>query len=154
MFLLLDCEPGPACLAARDHHGGNPWANLKSISHRCHPILVAFVWELTKETSICPWVASRVALWCDTEQLKEETHEHTFICREFDAIQLMTRFCHAASARRIRISFARLYTDLGSGSLPSIPAGPPGAALVHGSTRAMIRWSSRSSCKRVRVRCK
>jgi len=25
-------------------------ANLKSISHRCHPILVAFVWELTAET--------------------------------------------------------------------------------------------------------
>ena len=29
-------------------------ANLKSISHRCHPILVAFVWELTKETIDCP----------------------------------------------------------------------------------------------------
>jgi len=32
------------------HPGGNPEANLKSISHRCHPILVVFVWELTKET--------------------------------------------------------------------------------------------------------
>ena len=32
---------------ARPHHpGGNPGANLKSISHRCLPILVAFVWEL------------------------------------------------------------------------------------------------------------
>jgi len=30
--------------------GGNPGANLKSISHRCHPILAALVWELTKET--------------------------------------------------------------------------------------------------------
>ena len=29
------------------HPGGNPGANLKSISHRCHPILVAFVWALT-----------------------------------------------------------------------------------------------------------
>jgi hypothetical protein len=29
------------------HPGGNPWANLKFISHRYHPILVAFVWELT-----------------------------------------------------------------------------------------------------------
>ena len=28
---------------------GNPGANLKSISHICHPILVAVVWELTKE---------------------------------------------------------------------------------------------------------
>ena len=34
--------------------GGNPGANLKSISHRCHPILVAFVWELTKETIHLP----------------------------------------------------------------------------------------------------
>jgi len=34
--------------------GGNPGANLKSISHRCHPILVAFVWELTKETIHVP----------------------------------------------------------------------------------------------------
>ena len=29
-------------------------ANLKSISHRCHPILVAFVWKLTKETIVLP----------------------------------------------------------------------------------------------------
>ena len=32
------------------HPGSNPGANIKSISHRCHPILVAFVWELTNET--------------------------------------------------------------------------------------------------------
>ena len=37
-----------------DHPGGNPGANLKSISHMCHPILVAFVWELTKETTDLP----------------------------------------------------------------------------------------------------
>ena len=36
------------------HPGGNPGANLKSISHRCHPILVAYVWELTKETIYLP----------------------------------------------------------------------------------------------------
>ena len=36
------------------HPGGNPGANLKSISHRCHTILVAFVWELTKETIDLP----------------------------------------------------------------------------------------------------
>ena len=36
------------------HPGGNLVANLKSISHRCHPILVAFVWELTKETICLP----------------------------------------------------------------------------------------------------
>ena len=31
------------------HPGGNQGANLKSISHRYHPILVAFVCELTEE---------------------------------------------------------------------------------------------------------
>ena len=36
------------------HPGGNPGANLKSISHRCRPIMVAFVWELTKETIVVP----------------------------------------------------------------------------------------------------
>jgi len=34
----------------RIHPGGNPGANLKSISHKCHLFEVAFVWELTKET--------------------------------------------------------------------------------------------------------
>ena len=36
------------------HPGGNPGTNLKPISHRCHPILVAFVWELTQETVNLP----------------------------------------------------------------------------------------------------
>ena len=31
-----------------------PGANLKSIPHRCHPILVAFVRELTQETVVLP----------------------------------------------------------------------------------------------------
>jgi hypothetical protein len=38
------------------HPGGTPGANLKSISHRCHPILVAFVWEVTRETINFPQV--------------------------------------------------------------------------------------------------
>jgi len=33
---------------------GQILANLESISHRCHPILVAFLWELTKETIDLP----------------------------------------------------------------------------------------------------
>ena len=36
------------------YSGGNPEANRKSTSHRCHPILVACVWELTKETVNLP----------------------------------------------------------------------------------------------------
>ena len=42
------CSGHGAC--AVHHPGGNPGANLHSISHRRHPILVAFVWELTRET--------------------------------------------------------------------------------------------------------
>ena len=37
-----------------DHPGGKPGANPKSISHRCDPIMVAIVWELTKETINLP----------------------------------------------------------------------------------------------------
>jgi len=45
------------------HPGGNPGANLKSISHRYYVFEVAFVWELTKEIidlhlGCCTWVAS------------------------------------------------------------------------------------------------
>ena len=36
------------------HPGGNPGANLKSISHRCYLREVAFEWKLTKETTYLP----------------------------------------------------------------------------------------------------
>ena len=36
------------------HPGGNPWENLESISHTCHPILVAFVLDLTRKTIDLP----------------------------------------------------------------------------------------------------
>ena len=36
------------------HPGGNPGANLKSISHRCFLVELAFVWELTKDTIVLP----------------------------------------------------------------------------------------------------
>ena len=42
------------CRGRSNHPGGNPWANLKSISHRCHLREVAFVWGLTKETIYLP----------------------------------------------------------------------------------------------------
>ena len=42
------------CTAIVLHPEGNPRANLGSISHRCHPILVAFLWEMTKETINLP----------------------------------------------------------------------------------------------------
>jgi len=46
-------HPG-CCPYVSPHPGGNPGANLQSISHRCYPILVAFVWVLTKETIHLP----------------------------------------------------------------------------------------------------
>ena len=39
---------------AHNHPGGNPGANLRSISHRCCLREVAFEWELTKETIYSP----------------------------------------------------------------------------------------------------
>ena len=36
------------------HPGGNPEAQVKSISHRCYLFKVAFVWDLTKETIHLP----------------------------------------------------------------------------------------------------
>ena len=39
---------------SESHPGCNPEANLKSIPHRCLPILVAFVWELAQETIDLP----------------------------------------------------------------------------------------------------
>jgi len=45
---LLDSKHQLSPRTVRTHPGGNPEANLDSISHRCHPILVACVWELTK----------------------------------------------------------------------------------------------------------
>jgi len=41
-------------LLPRPHPGGNPGANLRSISHKYHLFEVAFVWELTKETIVLP----------------------------------------------------------------------------------------------------
>jgi len=38
----------------KDHPGGNPGANFKSISHRSYLREVAFEWELTKETIVLP----------------------------------------------------------------------------------------------------
>ena len=44
-----------SCLSTPGHHPEcESWANLKSISQRCHPILVALVWNLTKETMMLP----------------------------------------------------------------------------------------------------
>jgi len=47
-------SPGKRLQCASIHPGGNPGANLKSISHRCHLREVAFVWKLTKETIYLP----------------------------------------------------------------------------------------------------
>jgi len=51
----LSVPPRPRAPAhVRTHPGGNPGANFKSISHRCHLFEDACVWELTKETIDLP----------------------------------------------------------------------------------------------------
>ena len=55
------------------HPGGNPGANLKSISHRCHPILLACVWDLTEETINLPW-AVPLHLFAQTRWRQERGH--------------------------------------------------------------------------------
>ena len=50
----LRVRPPQTHFARVCHPEGNPGANLKPISHRCHPILVAFLWELTKYTIVLP----------------------------------------------------------------------------------------------------
>ena len=42
------------CIALQLHPGVELGANLKSISHRCHLLEVAFVWDLTEETINLP----------------------------------------------------------------------------------------------------
>jgi len=53
-FVLKCAFPAGPLDAPAYHPEGNPWANRKSISHRYYLPEVAFVWELTKETSVLP----------------------------------------------------------------------------------------------------
>ena len=50
----LSCSVGVSSSFGASRPGGSPGANFRSISDRCHPILVAFVWELTQETIKLP----------------------------------------------------------------------------------------------------
>ena len=47
-------DSSPLKFTVISHPGGNPGANLKSISQRCYLFEVAFAWELTKETIVLP----------------------------------------------------------------------------------------------------
>jgi len=51
---LVEAEAAMLLGSMRADPGGNPGENRKSISHRCYPILVAFAWDLTKETINLP----------------------------------------------------------------------------------------------------
>ena len=54
LFDLAVAAVGINATEMGNHPGGNPGANLKSISHRCFLLEVAFEWELTKETIYLP----------------------------------------------------------------------------------------------------
>ena len=55
-ILVMAPPPGAAPVDEQVsiHPGGNPWAKLKSISHRCHPILVACVRKMTQKNINLP----------------------------------------------------------------------------------------------------
>jgi len=67
---FVPAEPVEAEIKCVLHPGGNPGANLKSISHRCHLILVAFVWELTIETIYLPMVCIQSGLAAQSSGVK------------------------------------------------------------------------------------
>ena len=50
----LDSDRGRHWFRVDSHPGGNPGANLNSISRRCNLFKVALVWELTEETIVLP----------------------------------------------------------------------------------------------------
>jgi hypothetical protein len=59
----------------KEHPGGNPeQTNLKSTSHRCHPILVASVWHLIQETVNLPLGCLQGGTCC-----KMVLHGETFV---------------------------------------------------------------------------
>ena len=55
---------------SRLHPGGNPGENFKSISHRYHPILVAFVWDLIEEAIDSPLVCLQGGISLPLERLQ------------------------------------------------------------------------------------
>jgi len=59
---LLLANPLPGAPPPRP--GGNPGVNLKSISLRCHPILVAFVWA--EETIDLPLGCLQGGYWSES----------------------------------------------------------------------------------------
>ena len=76
------------------HPGGNPGANIKSITHRCYIFEVAFVWELTKETIHLP-------LGCLQGGLGKDPHD----CGVFDV-------AHLAHGRRDLTRVLKLRTTI------------------------------------------
>ena len=54
LIVALTPRPASTVFHVPHHPGCNSGANRKSISHRCHPILVAFVKEWTEETINLP----------------------------------------------------------------------------------------------------
>ena len=71
----------PLCSRNPLHPGDNPGTDFEPIPHRCYPILVAFVWQLIKETVYLPmsclqredvWIF-RFLIACALENANEET---------------------------------------------------------------------------------
>ena len=88
------------------HPGFNQGANIESISQRCHPVLVAFVWELTKDTINLPLGCLQGGEMAPTSPFEVRAHAGL----TFDGFrQLLARVvhlgrstCHAISGRGVK----------------------------------------------------
>ena len=92
----------------KSHTGDKPEANLKSISHSCHPIMVAFVWELTEETIHLPLACLQAA------RTIPKKHEHTKrqpsdLC---STRQSSVSWCRSGVARALSHTGANRITNL------------------------------------------
>ena len=123
------------------HPEGNPGENLKSFSHRCHPILVAFVWELTEETIDLPLGCLQGGQTssdqlCESSGTKERLHgslpDRTWrrrIPRHFWRVEIPEPGPLARCQER------QLHTE---GNFPQRP--DQWVIILHGTSRPFIGW--------------
>ena len=155
----------PVWKATAHHPGGNPGANLKSISHRCHPILVAFVWQLTKETINLPLGCLSCLQGGERKQcLNEELKQGSLLCylshfmrctiREECSPWILLPFC--ASLTSLRYSARACQTGALSRSVPSLCRTLRGLLPAwHLPSRKKIiqRQAQSGLCEQAMVRC-
>jgi len=93
--------------------GGNPGANLKSISHRCYLFEVACVWELTKETIHLPLgcLQGGCVVQClnGVATERRDVAEHVCLAHAVDARCGMPSFSSSLLLSSLELSDATIY---------------------------------------------